>query len=75
MISIILKPLFVSEIDACSINNGGCDHICESTSVGRRCICRLGFALDVDGVTCIGMSKYNLAISILYEQNVKYISV
>ena len=41
-------------IDACSISNGGCEHICESTTLGRRCICRLGFMLDVDGVSCIG---------------------
>ena len=41
-------------INACDLNNGGCQHTCISTGSGtRRCSCRAGFRLLSDGRTCL----------------------
>lgn len=44
----------VSDIDECSVRNGGCDHICENSPGNFQCSCRNGYILSQDGTTCFG---------------------
>ena len=46
--------VYVSAMDACAVDNGGCDHICTQTTVGRRCSCNSGYRLDTDETSCVG---------------------
>lgn len=49
---------FINEISyfRCSVNNGGCSHICLPAVQGeRKCNCTTGYELLEDGVTCKGM--------------------
>lgn len=36
----------------CSINNGGCEHLCQQEGDEVRCACKQGYDLDDDGLTC-----------------------
>ncbi|XP_070776793.1 complement component C1q receptor [Enoplosus armatus] len=36
----------------CSVNNGGCEHLCHQDADEVRCFCREGYDLDEDGLTC-----------------------
>ena len=47
-----------SAID-CSVNNGGCDHICVTVSDAIECHCREGYNL-IDRSTCSGICIYIL---------------
>jgi len=48
-------------IDQCVVNNGDCDHYCQTTltgdviSIGVVCSCHHGYRLHLDGRSCIGM--------------------
>ena len=37
---------------SCHVNNGGCAHFCQQTTIGARCTCRRGYVLDPDGRLC-----------------------
>ena len=47
-------------IDQCVVNNGGCDHYCQTTltgdlpGIGVICSCHHGYRLHQDGHACIG---------------------
>ncbi|XP_034530637.1 complement component C1q receptor [Notolabrus celidotus] len=36
----------------CTVNNGGCEHLCSQDVDEARCICKEGYNLDEDGLTC-----------------------
>ncbi|XP_073339436.1 uncharacterized protein cd93 [Pagrus major] len=36
----------------CTINNGGCEHLCHQDADELRCFCREGYNLGEDGLTC-----------------------
>lgn len=42
------------DIDECTINNGGCQHMCQNKQGSYKCACRKGFFLDGNGRTCSG---------------------
>ena len=44
-----------SDIDECSEGTHNCFQICTNTDGSFICGCNSGYALDSDGVTCIGM--------------------
>jgi len=46
---------FVTDIDECQSNNGGCDHFCKNTVGSFDCSCRKGFKLLTDEKSCQGM--------------------
>ncbi|XP_015918312.1 vitellogenin receptor isoform X2 [Parasteatoda tepidariorum] len=46
-------PIRSRSIDfICSVNNGGCSHLCLTAEGGRACACTTGMVLSNDGVTC-----------------------
>ncbi|XP_077997838.1 low-density lipoprotein receptor-related protein 2-like [Glandiceps talaboti] len=54
----------------CGDDNGGCDHICvishttDNRGLGYRCLCHIGFELNIDQATCTKMNGF-----ILYSQS------
>lgn len=36
----------------CAISNGGCEHLCHQDADEVRCLCKEGYGLDEDGLTC-----------------------
>lgn len=49
-----LQSLFLTDLNECATNNGGCNQMCCNTFGGHFCKCRSGFHLDNDQRTCIG---------------------
>ena len=43
---------FFTDLDECSTNNGGCQHICKNTIGSYKCSCQNGFVLHTDGHSC-----------------------
>ena len=46
---------YVSDINECTFENGGCQHICTNTIGSVVCTCRNGYYLASNGRDCIGM--------------------
>ncbi|CAH1777824.1 unnamed protein product, partial [Owenia fusiformis] len=46
-----------TDIDECSIRNGGCDHTCANTAGSYACSCRSGYRLH--GKTCVDINECN----------------
>lgn len=36
----------------CTIDNGGCQHLCQQDAGELRCFCKAGYSLEEDGLTC-----------------------
>jgi hypothetical protein len=47
-------PVFFSDINECSVNNGGCEQGCENTMGGFECQCHPGYKLHWNKKDCIG---------------------
>lgn len=45
---------FLSDIDECSVSNGGCQHNCINTPGSSVCKCDDGYYLDADKKSCQG---------------------
>ncbi|GMR48509.1 hypothetical protein PMAYCL1PPCAC_18704 [Pristionchus mayeri] len=43
---------FVTDVDECAEDNGGCEHQCSNRIGGRECSCHSGFVLSSDGMNC-----------------------
>ncbi|KAH9490031.1 Dorsal-ventral patterning tolloid-like protein 1 [Bulinus truncatus] len=43
---------FITDKDECSINNGGCEHICKNVLGSYKCNCLSGFSLNDDLHSC-----------------------
>ena len=43
-----------TDIDECSTNNGGCNHVCTNTVGSFNCSCNDGFSLNADRASCNG---------------------
>lgn len=57
---------FFEDINECSIENGGCDHICNNFEGGYFCNCRQGFRLSDDGHRCEGRIRFLFSIEICW---------
>ncbi len=42
------------DIDECSMDKGGCQHICNNTMGSFECICQFGYLLDENERNCSG---------------------
>lgn len=40
---------------SCSLNNGGCSHVCVDEAWGALCVCPVGYRLSPSGVVCEGV--------------------
>ncbi len=48
--------LFSVDIDECSSNQGGCEHICYNTDGNYVCSCHTGYHLNIDKHNCASKS-------------------
>ena len=46
-----LSLCFLTDVDECSMENGGCEHECQNTQGSFTCLCRRGYVL-VDEIHC-----------------------
>ena len=56
-VSLILPKfllIFVSDINECLNNNGGCDQTCTNNNGSYSCSCNIGFVLAPDERSCYG---------------------
>lgn len=51
-------PFPPSDINECSVNNGGCEHGCENTMGGFECFCHPGYKLHWNKKDCIGKPSW-----------------
>ena len=49
------RSFLFSDINECSFDNGGCEHICTDTDGSFVCSCNEGYELDLNGANCNGM--------------------
>ena len=49
---------YISAIDPCAFNNGGCDQTCTNTAGVFSCECSAGYILGNNGKSCIPMREY-----------------
>ena len=47
----------ILDINECSTNNGGCQHMCTNSIGSYTCSCNTGFTLDIDNHGCIGTCR------------------
>ena len=47
-----MTNVFVSDVDECESDKGGCQHKCLNTDGSFRCECQEGFKLQTDKKTC-----------------------
>ena len=52
-----------SDINECTINNGGCEQVCTDTVQSYFCSCNGGYSLNADARTCAGKKNIFLTIS------------
>ena len=49
------NPPATEAVRSCSVDNGGCDHVCSQRGTsGVSCSCRQGYRLHTDGQSCMG---------------------
>ena len=46
--------LIISDVDECSVLNGGCHQVCTNTQGSYYCSCNEGYQLEEDNSTCAG---------------------
>ena len=46
--------IIISDLNDCSIENGGCEQLCKMVPQGKMCDCFPGFSLNLDQTTCGG---------------------
>ena len=49
--------IIISDDNECSVNNGGCNHICRNKAGSYECDCRTGYTLSSDGLTCTDQNE------------------
>ncbi len=61
-----------SDIDECTMNNGGCEQNCNNTEGSFNCFCDSGYIVDSNGFNCSGefiFHSCNLCIILLTDNN------
>ena len=51
-----------TDIDECLTGTHECQHICENTAGGFKCLCHQGFQLNPDNTTCSGDNYKNIIV-------------
>ena len=54
-----------SDVDECSLLNGGCHQICTNTIGGFDCSCNEGYTINTDNRTCQGTIMHYYTINLL----------
>ncbi|XP_065665249.1 mucin-3B isoform X8 [Hydra vulgaris] len=81
MTNTVVKDFVVSNlVDQCSVQNGGCDHICNSSPYEYLCSCKVGYRLNIDERSCVvnvneSYSSFTTVPNILQNQTDKSDSV
>ena len=52
--------MYVTDINECATNNGGCEQICNNTAGSYQCSCGPGYTLNSDGHACDGKMANSL---------------
>lgn len=52
----MLKFFSPSAGGVCSVNNGGCSHVCVDEAWGTLCVCPIGYKLSPNGTVCEGVT-------------------
>ena len=50
---------YIHAVDECQVENGGCEQICEDTTLGFNCQCRSGYTLNSDRRNCTGNDVFS----------------
>lgn len=53
--SVILSQISLPAGRICSMNNGGCSHVCVDEAWGALCSCPAGYELSPNGAVCEGV--------------------
>ena len=56
----IFYTSFHTDIDECSEDIDNCSQTCTNTDGSFTCGCYIGYLLDTDGTTCIGMYREHI---------------
>ena len=55
--------------DECAVNNGDCAQACNDLLDGFECVCRVGFYLDSDGISCLEIPLEGLCLNTCPSSN------
>ena len=61
---VLLVLAFVADFNECSLNNAGCEHVCNNTAGSFNCDCRAGFKLKADKMGCEGRIQFFVSVAI-----------
>ena len=50
---------WTSDINECTDNNGGCEHICVNNEGSYSCSCKSGYTLNSNGRNCSGKNMFD----------------
>ena len=56
---VLLSRIYLSDVNECSTNNGGCNQVCTNNIGSFVCSCNAGYELDSDERTCVGKRLKN----------------
>ena len=54
-----------TDVDECTVGNGGCEQVCNNIQGSFLCDCHQGYLLNIDGFSCQGHNYIN------FEANLK----
>ena len=54
IIDLTCSPYFVSDLEECQTDNGGCEQTCTNTVGSFECSCDPGYNLASNGLNCNG---------------------
>ena len=66
----IQATLIPSDVNECTVNNGGCQQRCVNTPGSFRCECNSGYSLNSDKRTCSGESEALFVITVVHKMQV-----
>ena len=52
-----IKTYYLTDINECDTDNGGCEHNCTNTPGSYQCQCREGYETNNNGRNCTGIMR------------------